>query len=284
MSKMLFFTFFYSEIKKCYDSDTAMNESLHKKSIKHYNEYLSLGGMPSVINNYLSVDKDFSKVDLGLMKAIIESYFDDMEKYILINSESLKIRKMYASIANQVGSTSRKFVFNKIDKNAKKRDYDTCIDWLLASNLVLKSDLVNSPVIPLKSFVEPGIFKMFLSDVGILNSLLDIKFIDILEDNLSLYKGALAENFVATELTCKTHKLHYYSKNDELEVDFLLYTCDGIIPVEVKAGINTKSKSLEKYINKYNPKYAIRISLKNFGMVNNIKLIPLYATFLIENE
>ena len=56
----------------------------------------------------------------------------------------------------------------------------------------------------------------------------------------------------------------------------------SIVPVEVKANNNTKSKSLKIYMEKYNPKYAIRISTKNFGYTNNIKSIPLYAAFLIK--
>lgn len=62
----------------------------------------------------------------------------------------------------------------------------------------------------------------------------------------------------------------------------LLYNDDGIIPVEVKASDNNKSKSLNVYMDKYKPKYGIRISTKNFGYENNIKSIPLYATFLIK--
>ena len=67
-----------------------------------------------------------------------------------------------------------------------------------------------------------------------------------------------------------------------MEIDFILYNDDGIIPIEVKADDNTKSNSLNKYINKYKPNYAIRISSKNFGFSNNIKSVPLYATFLIK--
>ena len=65
-------------------------------------------------------------------------------------------------------------------------------------------------------------------------------------------------------------------------IDFLLYNDDGIIPVEVKANKNIKSKSLNMYIEKFKPKYSIRISNKNFGFENGIKSVPLYATFCIK--
>ena len=124
---------------------------------------------------------------------------------------------------------------------------------------------------------------MYVSDIGILNSLLEIKYSDILNDNLSLYKGSIVENYVANQLTYKGYSLYYWQSNGKAEVDFLLYNDDGIIPVEVKSGDNTQSKSLKIYIDKFNPKYAIRISTKDFGYDPNtkIKSVPLYATFLI---
>lgn len=67
-----------------------------------------------------------------------------------------------------------------------------------------------------------------------------------------------------------------------MELDFLLQTKNGIIPVEVKSAENTQAKGLKSYINKFNPKYSIRISTKNFGFVNNIKSVPLYAVFCIK--
>lgn len=80
------------------------------------------------------------------------------------------------------------------------------------------------------------------------------------------------------------YDLYFWRSNYEANVDFILQREDGVIPVEVKASTNTRSKSLNEYINKYNPKYAIRLSMKNFGFENNIYSIPLYASFLITNH
>ena len=96
----------------------------------------------------------------------------------------------------------------------------------------------------------------------------------------------IAENYVANQLVCNQFDLYYYRSDNTSEVDFLLYTKNGIIPLEVKAGSATQSKSLKLYIEKYHPKYAIRISTKDFGFdpKSNMKSIPLYATFLLKNE
>ena len=76
--------------------------------------------------------------------------------------------------------------------------------------------------------------------------------------------------------------LMYWESNNQAKIDFILYNDDGIIPIEVKANDNITSKSLNIYMKRFKPKYAIRISTKNFGFKNNIKSIPLYAIFLIK--
>lgn len=96
-----------------------------------------------------------------------------------------------------------------------------------------------------------------------------------------IFKGALAENYVATQLRANKIPLYYWSYGNKAEIDFIISTNDGIIPVEVKASENTQAKSLKVYMEKYKPNYGIRISAKNFDFTNNIKSIPLYAVFCI---
>ena len=92
------------------------------------------------------------------------------------------------------------------------------------------------------------------------------------------------ENYVATQFASNEISLYYWLSEGIAEVDFLLYNEDGIILVEVKASDYTQSKSLKMFMENYNPKYAIRISTKNFGYneVSKIKSIPLYAVFLLK--
>ena len=148
--------------------------------------------------------------------------------------------------------------------------------------MVYECNLVNKPEIPLAVYQDNDYFKLYLSDVGILTSLLKINFSDILLDNNFMFKGAIAENYVAQALKSNEVSLYYWRSSNVAEIDFLIYNEDGIIPIEVKASSNIKSKSLGVYIDKYNPKYAIRVSTKNFGFENGIKSVPLYAAFLIK--
>ena len=119
-----------------------------------------------------------------------------------------------------------------------------------------------------------------MSDVGLLAYRNGITLNNLL-DGEKLFTGGLAENYVASQFKVNGYELFYWESENEAELDFLIKKDGEIIPVEVKASIHTKSKSLDIYKNKYKPEYSIRISAKNFGFENNIKSIPLYATYLI---
>lgn len=147
--------------------------------------------------------------------------------------------------------------------------------------MVLRSNLVKKVEIPLKAYIDDDYFKLYLSDIGLLVSILEIRYDDIMLNKEFMYKGVLAENYVATELIHNYETLYYWQSENRAEIDFLINAKDGIIPIEVKANTNNNSKSLNLYMEKYKPSFAIRISSKNFGIENNIKSVPLYATFCI---
>lgn len=271
-------------IKECYEQNKQISLPLHEKALGFYRTYLITGGMPESIKNMVDTNGDYIKYDKTILKDILNSYFNDMDKYVTSLVEALKIRRVYNSLPSQLSNLSNKFQYSKIEKGARSRDYETSIDWLEASNMVVQSKCVKIPEIPLEGFVLEDTFKLYLSDVGILNSILKINLDDILTDNLSLYKGIIAENYVANQLVSNGFDLYYWKNNNKAEVDFLLYTSDGIIPIEVKAGNNTQAKSLNIYNETYKPKYTIRISTKEFGYnpKTKIKSIPLYAVFLLK--
>ena len=268
------------EIKRCYNNLEEI--SIHDKLLELYRTYLCIGGMPEAIKDYIGVKEEILLTNKKIVKNVIISYLADMNRYTLNNTESIKIERVYKAIPTTLAKENRKFQYKDIEKGAKKRDYESAIDWLKASNLVYQCTLVNKIQPQLKAFEQIDYFKLYLSDVGLLTSLLEISFSDILLDTEYMFKGTIAENYIAQTFRTNDISLHYWKSNNMAEVDFLLYGEDGIIPVEVKANNNTKSKSLKMYMEKYNPKYAIRISTKNFGYTNNIKSIPLYAAFLIK--
>lgn len=267
------------EIKSCYQNNKKMNDVMHEKLLNYYRMFLCTGGMPQIVMN-LKKEKNVLNIDKDILKNIISGYLSDMNKYILNATEGVKNEAIYNSIPTQLANPSNKFQYSKINNNARKRDYEISIDWLLSSKMILKSNAINKVETPLKAFINEDNFKLYLSDVGLLTTLLEIKYEDIMLNKDFMYKGIIAENYVATELI-RNNTLYYWQSENKAEIDFLIYNKNGIIPIEVKANINNNSKSLNYYMDKYKPLYAIRVSSRNFGYENNIKSIPLYATFCI---
>jgi len=261
----------------------AMDSDLHEKALFYYRQFLIVGGMPEAVNDYINNNQNIVAFNRKIIKLITQMYISDMNKYTLNKSESVKIEKVYNSIPKELAHKNKKFKYSLIEANASKRKFETAIDWLNASSIIISSYLTNKIEVPLKAYLDSNTFKIYFNDIGILNSMCDIGINEIVNDLPFMFKGAIAENYVAVEFNFYNIPLIYWKNNNEAEIDFLLTTDEGIIPIEVKASDRIKSKSLGVYMDKYKPKYGIRISTKNFGFENNIKSIPLYAVFCLEN-
>lgn len=270
-----------NKIKECCLKMEAMPTFAHEQALTLYKQYLCVGGMPESINNFIENDLDILKYDSNIISNIIEMYIADMKKYVKGNIESIKIEKVYKNISSQLAKDKKTFRYNLIDEDGRKRKYETPIEWLISAGMVLASYKIKKPEIPLKVYKDEDVFKLYLSDVGLLTSISEVKYPDIMLERPFEFKGAITENYIAQEFISKGTSLYYWTYGRNAEVDFIIYNEDGIIPVEVKSGNSVKSTSLNLYIREHKPKYAIRISSKNFGFENNIKSIPLYATFLI---
>ena len=267
------------EIKKHYENNEPVLNPIHEKALDLYKKYLILGGMPTIVNNFIDSEYKIYNVNFELQDYIIATYLADMNKYTE-NTEGIKNSKIYNSIPKELARENNTFKYSIVDKDARKIRYESSLDWLLASNMILKCNLTERNESPLKAFVNSDKFKIYLSDSGLLRALSNIDYSEILLDKNEMYKGVLTENYIACEFYSKFKELYYYNF-DKYEIDFLVKIDGDIIPVEVKSGRRINNKNLNEYIKKYNPKYSIRISLKNFGFENNIKSVPLYALFCI---
>ena len=267
------------EIKIHYNSNEPLMNPIHEKALDLYKKYLVLGGMPALIKDFISNECNIAHVNFDLQEQIITSYLADMNKYTE-NSESIKNSQIYSAIPKELARENNVFKYSIINKEARSSRYESSLNWLLSSNMIIKCDLTEKNESPLKAFINSDKFKIYLSDVGLLRSLSNLEYNEILLDKNEMYKGVLTENYVACELYPKSKELYYYNF-DKYEIDFLVKINGDIIPIEVKSGRRVTSKSLNEYIKKYDPKYAIMISSKNFGLENNIKSVPLYAVFCI---
>mgnify|MGYP004554661587 CR=1 FL=1 len=272
-------------IKECFNKSESMG-LIHDKALEYYRRYLLSGGMPNSVLELIRCNNDYYNYDLAILNNIIEDYEDDMNNHINSPLETLRIRKIYNSLTSQLQNASKKFQYSVVESNAKSRDFSLPLEWLVESNMVQVCKCIKLPEKPLLGFVDEDTFKIYYSDVGIFNRLVNNDIKTVLLDDMKIYKGIITENYVANQLKSSGVDLLYWKGSRNSEVDFLISTDnDGIIPIEVKADNNTQSKSLNVYNSLYSPKYMIRISTKDFGYNpdSKIKSIPLYSVFLIKN-
>ena len=269
-----------SEIKKCFDENEPLPEALHLEATDLYKLYLIIGGMPKSIIEYIETKSLITVPDV--QNKILNDYIADMAKYST-NTESVRIRAAYNSIPIQLAKDNRKFQYKVVQKGGTATIFGSAIDWLHFSSIVLKCQKIEQGLMPVSVYSDLSSFKLYMGDVGLLimkSGISQQTVLSIMEIDNSFF-GAITENYVAQCFAAKGYGLYYWTSSSEAEIDFVLQKGDNIIPVEVKSGIRTKSKSLNVYVQKYNPSYSIRISGKNFGFENGIKTVPLYAVFCI---
>ena len=268
-----------NEIKSHFESNERMDKTLHQLCLKLYRTYLVVGGMPEVVQIYLDEKKVISTIDVQAM--ILDSYVRDMIKYAS-NSESNKIISAFDSIPIQLAKDNQKFQYKVISKGATSSIFGPAILWLKNSGIVNQVFKANAEL-PLEMHKDLSSFKLYMSDVGLFVNKAGYPLyqIDLNQQPTMIAMEPLTEHFVANELRVKGYECYYWESQGKAELDFLIQKDTDIIPIEVKSSIHTKSRSLDLYMKLNNPKYAIRISEKNFGFENNIKSVPLYSVFCI---
>jgi len=272
------------EIRSSFYNNKPLHMSLHKKAMELYRIYLIVGGMPASILEYINSG---SLVTVpGVQNKIISDYIADMAKYAT-DSLAIKIRAAYNSIPAQLAKDNRKFQYKVIQKGGSSSIFGEAIDWLETAKVVGKCYNVANPEVPLDVYKDLTNFKLYMSDTGLLTmtSRTPQGIILHLEETDNRFLGAIAENYVAQNLSAREKSLLYWRSDSksggQAEIDFVLQEGAGIVPVEVKAGERIASRSLSVFVKKYKPAYSIRISGRNFGFENGIKSVPLYAAFCI---
>lgn len=255
--------------------------SLHATALDLYRTYLVTGGMPRAVLEYIE-KQDFNFV-LAAQKTINDAYIADMAKYAT-PIETTKIMAAFGSIPAQLAKENRKFQYKVIKSGARAYEYETPLDWLKASGVIIKCIKINEGKLPLTAYQEASSFKVYMTDTGLLCSKFGIPPSAVLVETQSFdgFKGALAENYVCSALTTNGYMPFYWESQGKAELDFVIQDRNGnIIPIEVKSSDHVKAKSLVQFVKRYNIAYSIRISTKNFGLENAIKSVPLYAVFCI---
>jgi uncharacterized protein len=249
---------------------------LHDKLIQLLKFYFFIGGMPEAVAEYAKSEK--LNIVREIQLEILNAYEKDFTKHAP-SHEIMKITTVWKQVHRQLAKENKKFIFAAIRKSARGRDYEEAIQWLSDAGLIHKSYLVEAPKFPLSAYADNNTFKSFLADVGLLGAQSNSSPQIIIDGNLLFteFKGALTENYVAQELVASKHKLPYYWTSEGMaEVDFLIEEDHEIYPLEVKAGENSKKKSLLVYNQKYAPSKLIRATAMNLKHDGDFYNYPLY--------
>lgn len=260
---------------------------LHQKLLEVLRWYFFTGGLPEVVKVFLeSFQQDQISAIRGareVQNELIEGYKSDFVKYSgTVNANH--ILRVFEAVPAQLSQVyddgTKKLIFQGMIPNQKGfHRIAGPLEWLVKSRLSIKSFIASKAEQPLLSYCRPNQFKVFLFDIGILNAMLKTEPESILTDGLGNYKGYLAENFVATELFAKTNDHLVSWQEGQSEIEFLIMTGAGVVPLEVKSSSRSRrAKSLNSFVDHYRPKEAYKLTGQNFGIhpKNQIKTLPLY--------
>lgn len=251
---------------------------LHEKFIKILREYYFVGGMPEAVKTYLATND--ANLVRRVQNDILFIYRSDMSKHVSPN-EATRISMVWQSIPSQLAKENKKFVYGALRTGARAKDFEMAIQWLVDAGLAYRIPRVREVGVPLKFYDDITAFKLFLLDVGLLGALSEMEPAQMLISNKAMVesKGAFTENYVLCQLLCQQDIFtYYYSREDSrLEIDFLAQHRGTIIPIEVKAEENLRSKSLRTFIKDHSDLKAIRFSMSPYKEQDWMRNIPLYG-------
>lgn len=258
--------------------DFQMINSFKETYIDALKQYYFVGGMPEAVQSFAD-NKDFNEVR-DIQKRILMAYEQDFSKHAP-NEIVPKIRMIWNSIPSQLAKENKKFIYGLVREGGRAKEYETAIMWLADCGLVHKVSRVNGAGVPLKAYEDLKAFKLFVLDVGLLGCMVGLNQRTLLDGNYLFveFKGALTEQYVCQQLKTIEDLGVYYYTNDRgsCEVDYVIDTGELIVPVEVKAEVNLKAKSLKTFRDKFSPEISVRTSMANYKEEDWLINLPLYA-------
>ena len=253
-------------------------EAFHHALLDLLRAYYFVGGMPEAVAGY-AANRDAAAVR-AVQQAILDAYVLDFAKHAPAR-EVARIIAVWESLPRHLAREHRKFIFSAVRPSARARDYEDAIVWLEGAGLILRAFAVETARLPLRGYADRRSFKVYALDVGLLGALAGAApQLLVHGDRLfEEYRGALVENYVAQQLAAAAAgELHYWrSSGGKAEVDFLRERGGEVLPLEVKAGVNPRSKSLRSFDAQFAPPLLLRSTLLNLRRDARVLNIPLYA-------
>lgn len=268
----------YRKLLENVDSFAPLTEAFHLHLIDLLRSYYFVGGMPEAVKHF--AESGNAREVREIQQEIIKSYVLDFAKHAPA-ADIPKLTQIWDSIPRHLARVNKKFVFSAVKKGARGREYENALSWIEDAGLIHRAYAVESAKQPLKHYADTSCFKVYALDIGLLGAIARSP-VDLLAQGERLfneYEGALVENYVAQQLVSQFPQPLYYwrSKGGKAELDFLWEFEGRIVPLEVKAGINPRSKSLKSFDLQFSPVRLARANLLNFKKDGKICNLPLYG-------
>ena len=271
-------------LKDCFENRKKVDDVIHEKMMELFRLYLIIGGMPAVVQQY--IDTNNLQYVVKLQKQIIAQYKKDIAKYDPENK--LYLEDIFDLIPSELNNKNKRFIMKNLNENFKLSRYENSFIWLKDAGVALPTFCASEPTVPLLLSKSTNLFKLFLSDVGLLSAMyangIQMK---LLMNELNINYGAIYENVVAQELKCHGFDLYYYNNNRLGELDFLVEYEGKVLPIEIKSGKDYERHAALNNCMK-NPRYDIPKSYvfcnENVKEAGEIIYYPVYMISFLHKD
>ncbi|MBQ7449631.1 MAG: ATP-binding protein [Paludibacteraceae bacterium] len=271
-------------LRKCFEENKPVPEGIHIAMKTLLYRYVAVGGLPAAVNALIETG-NMNAVH-SVWQSILKEYRSDMVKYA-DDKDKPHIRACFNAIPMQLSKENKKYQFSKVEKGGRGVFYKDALQWLEDAGIIRKCYNTNITSLPLEGNAIESTFKVYTADIGILVAMLGPSSrVDILQGNISGYKGAIFENLMADTLIKKGQSLYYFQKDSGLELDFLIRYKGECVPIEVKAK-SAQAKSIStvrKHPEKYGVSHFIKFGDYNVGRDGDLLTLPTYMQFLLNLE
>lgn len=261
-----------------------VDDFIHKKMMELFRVYLVVGGMPAAVNRYIETNNLNEVIDI--QNQIVNLYKKDITQYDKNNK--LAIAQIFELIAPQLNSQNKRFIIKDIKSGVKFDRYENSFLLLKDAGFALPVYNVETPKIPLKLSKSRSLFKLFMSDVGLLASEYSQGIqLKIISGDDKLNYGAIFENYIAQELTACEHDLYYYNNKKRGELDFLIEYDGEVLPIEVKSGKDYKvHRALSNIMDcgEFNLNRALIFNNSNLKVEGKLTYAPIYMAMFLKQE
>ena len=268
----------------CFERKTPVDPIIHEKMLELFRLYLMVGGMPAAVSAYLETN-DLKNV-IQIQQEIVRLYKKDIAKYDPQNK--LYLEDIFESIPGELNQKNKRFILKTLNENFKFSRYENSFIWLKNAGVALPTFCVSEPTIPLTLSKSKNLFKLFLSDVGLLASMYtDGIQLKLLSGEKDINFGSVYENAAAQELKAHGYDLFYFNSKKQGELDFVIEEQGHVLPIEIKSGKDYRSHSaLNKVLSnvQYNIPQAAVFSNENLLQKGKIVYYPIYMLMFLKKQ